>query len=84
MNKNQKIALLVTAVAIILIFVFPPFQIVLQGSTFNMGYGFIFSPPIWGDNENLKAFVNIGMLLIEWMGAVILGSIAFFLLKSKA
>ncbi len=83
MNKNQKIALLVTAAAIILIFVFPPFQIVLQGSTFNMGYGFIFSPPTWGDNGSLKAFVNISMLLMEWIGAVILGSIAFYILKSK-
>jgi hypothetical protein len=83
MNKNQRVALFLMALAILLMLLFPPFQIVIQGSTFNMGYGFIFIPPHWGDNENLKAFVNSSMLFMEWLGSILLGSIAFFVLKGK-
>jgi len=83
MNKNQRGALLLLASTILLMLLFPPFQIIIQGSTFNLGYGFIFMPPHWGDNENLSGSVNSSTLFMEWVAVVLIGSIAFFLLKGK-
>ncbi len=83
MNNNQKVALLLMASAILMLLLFPPFQIVIQGSTFNLGYGFIFMPPHWGDNENLKGSVNSSTLFMEWVGSLLIGTIAFFLLKGN-
>jgi hypothetical protein len=61
--------------------IFPPFQIVYRnGIPFNMGYGWLFSPPIRG---SIVASVNFKMLLIQWIGVLIIGGIAV-LLTSKS
>lgn len=77
MNIKQKITLLLIAAVILLMFLFPPFHIGYQGGSLNKGYSFIFSP------SDERATVNIGMLFTQWMGALILGGIAFLLLKDK-
>lgn len=79
MNKNQKIALLLTGAAILVMLLFPPFQVIFSGTTINMGYGFIFTPPKKG---YLIASVNSVMLFVQWIGVVVIGSLAFFLLKN--
>lgn len=72
MNYKQKIVLIVVAGAILLTLLFPPFQI--KGT--NRGYGFILSPPF------RYAMVNSGTLLVQWVGIILLGAIAFFLVKN--
>lgn len=62
-------------------FVYPPFQVINNnGMAFNMGYGWIFDSPKRG---SVIANVNVPMLLIQWVGVLIVGGIAFFLAKSS-
>lgn len=65
------------AAVILLMLLFPPFHRGYQGGSINMGYSFIFSPP------EVISTVNTGMLFMQWIGALILGGIAFFLLKDQ-
>jgi hypothetical protein len=41
----------------------------------NIGYGFIFSPPLWG------ALVNIPVLLVQWVVLGVFSAIGFFIFK---
>ena len=83
MNAKQKIILLITAAVILLMFAFPPFHVVHpQVGERNMGYGFILNPPEFY-STGIGATVNSGMLLVQWVGVLILGGLAFFLLKGK-
>lgn len=62
-------------------FVYPPFQIIANnGTAFNMGYGWILDSPKRG---SIIANVNVPMLLIQWVGVLIVGGIAFFLAKGS-
>jgi uncharacterized RDD family membrane protein YckC len=79
MNRTQQIAVAVGATVVLLMLIFPPFQVQIRDTTFNMGYGFIFDPPKRG---YITASVNVGMLLVQWTGTLLLTGIAFFLLKS--
>jgi len=73
MNKNQKIVLAVVAIAIVLMLAFPPFYAETETRTFNEGYSFILDPPTRHSN------VNIGLLLVQWVGVLILGGLAWIL-----
>lgn len=78
MNRNQQIAVAVGAVVVLLMMIFPPFHVQIRGTTFNMGYRFILDPPRSG---NITASVNVGMLLVQWVGALLLTALAFLALK---
>jgi hypothetical protein len=80
MNRNQKIAVTVGAMVVLLMLVFPPFHVQFRGTTFNMGYGFILDPPKRG---YITASVNAEMLLVQWVGTLVLTVLAVFLLKSS-
>lgn len=77
MNKNQKIILVVMAVVVALMLIFPPFCLETQKRTYNYGYRFILNPPG-------RAMINIGMLLTQWVGVLFLGSLAWFLAKYES
>jgi len=79
MNRTQQVAVAIGAAVVLLMLIFPPFHVQIRDTTFNMGYGFIFDPPKHG---YITASVNVGMLLVQWMGALLLTGLAFFLLKS--
>jgi hypothetical protein len=53
----------------IFLFLFPPFQFRLSGQTYNLGYSFLFFPPKF----DIGAFgsVNLGLLLVEWIGLAV-------------
>lgn len=80
MNKNQKLILVAVLAVIVGMLAYPPFQIVNNnGVVFNMGYGWIVDPPKRG---YIKATVNVAMLLIQWIGVLVVGGLAFLLAKS--
>jgi hypothetical protein len=73
----QRIILAVVAIFFVVMFVYPPFQVIgNNGSVFNMGYGWIFEPPKRG---NIGASVNVPMLLVQWVGVLVVGGLAFAL-----
>lgn len=80
MNRNQKIAIAVGASVVLLMLIVPPFHVQVRNTTFNMGYTFILDPPKRG---YITASVNIGMLLVQWVGTLLLTALAFFMLKSS-
>lgn len=82
MSQNQKRILIAVLALVAAMFVYPPFQIIANnGTAFNMGYGWIFDSPKRG---SIIANVNVPMLLIQWVGVLIVGGIAFFLAKSSS
>jgi hypothetical protein len=80
MNTNQK-RILIAVIAIIAgMLLYPPFHVVANnGTVFNMGYAWITDPPKRG---YVAATVNVGMLLIQWVGVLLVGGLAFFLAKT--
>lgn len=81
MSQNQKRILMVVLAIVAAMFVYPPFQVINNnGMAFNMGYGWIFDSPKRG---SIIANVNVPMLLIQWVGVLIVGGIAFFLAKGS-
>ena len=59
---------------------YPPFHVVASnGTVFNMGYDWITDPPM---RRYVAATVNVTMLLIQWIGLLIVGGLAFFLAKT--
>lgn len=82
MNQNQKMILVAVIVIIMGMIVYPPFQVVAKnGIVINMGYGLIIDPPKRGF---ITATVNVAMLLIQWVGVLIVGGIAFFMTKGAS
>lgn len=78
MNANQKKLLIVVLTAVVVTLVFPPFHLRLpNGFVRNFGYGLLFDPPTSG---SLVGNVDIGLLITEWLGILMIGGIAFFLL----
>ncbi|MBT9137222.1 MAG: hypothetical protein DDT34_02310 [Firmicutes bacterium] len=80
MTRHQQISVAVGASVILLMLIFPPFHVQFRGTTFNMGYAFILDPPKRG---HISASVNVGMLLVQWVGTLLLTALAFFTLKSS-
>lgn len=80
MNKNQKLVLIVVLSTIVAILLFPPFHLQSgdQTAVMNMGYSFIFSPP---ERNRLEATVDELMLLVQWVGILLIGRIAWMLTK---
>lgn len=83
MNGKQRKVLVVVTVVIGFMLLYPPFHARLpNGATTNLGYRWLFSPPMVG--YGTAGTVDVGMLTIQWVGVLIVGAIAFFLLKDRA
>lgn len=78
MNKHQKQVLILCAVILLGMLLFPPFQAQVQGTVFNLGYHYLAEPPRRG---SVPASVDVQMLLVQWVGVALLGAIALLLLK---
>ena len=68
--------LAITVLAIVGMLLYPPFQIVFNGSIRNMGYGFLFSPPSLG---NFTASIAVQILSIQMLVVLIVGGAAWYL-----
>lgn len=81
MNKSQKNLLIGVAAMVLLMLLYPPFQFKgVNGVVISLGYGFIFNPPGY---SAYPGYVDVGLLIAQWMGVMIAGGIGFSLLKSK-
>ena len=79
MNLNPRTILIAVIIVIAAMFLYPPFQILgKDGITHNMGYGWIFDPPKRG---YIAASVNISMLMSQWIGVLLLGTLFALLNK---
>ena len=67
-NKKQNYVLFACAGVVALMLLFPPHY---GGG----GHGFLFAPNLW--------YVNIGMLLTQWVGVLIIGGILLLALRDK-
>lgn len=92
MNRNQRIALGITAAVILGMLVFPPFHYTsATGRVTNLGYGLIFDPPgismsgygIIPTPTFIAGTVNIPLLLAQWAAVIALGVIAVFIFKDR-
>ncbi|OPY82514.1 MAG: hypothetical protein A4E65_00814 [Syntrophorhabdus sp. PtaU1.Bin153] len=79
MNKKQRWILFSCAAIIALMLLFPPFYYPtgLHGPTRNMGYAFLFNAP------ESESTVNIGTLLVQWIGVLIVGAILWFAFRDN-
>lgn len=71
MNRHQKRVLVIGGILIALALLYPPFQIMGRG----MGYSWLFSPP------HDVAIINAGQLIVQWVAIVLIGGVAFLLVK---
>lgn len=80
MNNMQKKLLIAVGIIVLGMLLYPPYRVYGVGDYANSlrdtGYALIFELPF-------RATVDIGTLLVQWVGVLIVGGIAFFLLKSK-
>ncbi len=81
MLQNRTDQKLATVGAIVLaMLIYPPYRIYARGGNGNVimdtGYAFLFDLPD-------RATVDVTTLLVQWVGVLIVGVIAFFLLKDK-
>jgi hypothetical protein len=83
-NRRQKVILSTIIAIITFTLLFPPFHFSgMNGIVVNTGYGFLLTPPLNSSTSTYFSSVNIGMLLTQWFGVLIIGGIAFFLNKNK-
>lgn len=77
MNGSQRITLIVVMAAIIITLLFPPFLFEnSSGGRIASAYGFLFNPP---KLRIITGFVNVPLLLTQWLGILICGVITLLL-----
>ena len=81
MNDKQKIVLMAVGALILGMLLFVPYKVYGRGgNVLSHGYDWIFTLPS-RSSVGFLASVDIGLLLTQWLGVLIVGGIAFFLLK---
>jgi hypothetical protein len=80
MNDRQRKTLIAVGAIVLGMLLFPPYRVYGGGSHSNTviktGYAFIFELPA-------RATVDVATLLVQWVGVLIVGAIAFFLQREK-
>jgi len=78
-NEKQKKVLITIAVVVMAMLIYPPYIEQLGGATSTAttsGYAFIFELPF-------RATIHAPTLLIQWVGVLIVGGIAFLMLTDQ-
>lgn len=77
----QRAVLFVTAAVLLLMLLFPPFHFEYgTRATFNMGYSFIFSPPMLGTKAST---INVATLLAQCAVVLAAGALCWFALRKE-
>ncbi len=77
MNEKQKKLVIGTGVILILMALFPPFIVTINGMTLNVGYSFI----LFQSQQVYQ--VHTSLLFIQWLFVISVSVIGWLLLKSK-
>lgn len=80
MNVNEKQRRVLIAIAVVLagMLLYPPFHKIHSSGRINgMGHYWLF------DNVPYGASVDVAVLFTQWLGVLIIGGIAFLILKDK-
>ena len=80
-NKAQRLIVFSAIIAISTMFLFPPFEI--PKLDVNPGYSFILSPPETDTDGNSLSFVNIELLLTQWLGILLIAGLAYWLVRKR-
>jgi hypothetical protein len=82
MNEGQKKVVMISAVIIVLMLIFPPFHYINQiGVEINMGFSFLFNPP--SRSSYVTGSINMAQLFLQWVGVGFVGGLIYFLQKDK-
>jgi len=81
MNEIQRKILIGVGAIVFVMLIYPPYRVYGYGvggskTILETGYALLFALPD-------RATVDVTTLLIQWVGVLIVGAIAFFLLKDK-
>ena len=77
MNEKQKKILIAVAAGILGMFLYPPFQFKNSGGrVFSRGYG-------WITDGHGALMVDFSTLVAQWFVVLIIGGVAFMLVKDK-
>ena len=80
MNDMQRKALIAVGTLVLGMLVYPPYRLFATGdyssSIIETGYAWLFALPD-------QATVDVATLAVQWIGVLIVGAIAFFVLKDK-
>ena len=80
MNGNQKKLLIVVAIVLVAMLLYPPFVYQgLHGRAVNAGYDFIWDAP----GANQQAVVNLGQLFFQMLIVAIVGGIGWLVLRNN-
>ena len=86
MNKKQRSILRIVAVALFLLLSFPPFYS-SSGSSgrryYNLGYSFLFSPPLSVGSDYFYAQVDTRLLSVQALLILAIGGALYFANKSE-
>jgi hypothetical protein len=86
MNDAQRAVLLATAAILLIALLFPPFTIpYAPGSPRNMGYAFIFTPPVILESKThpMYASVNVSLMAVEYLILATVGVFLFAAIKAR-
>lgn len=83
LNWHQKAILVVIAAVLIGMLIYPPFHAQLPaGAVLNLGYSWIFEPPTAPHPyKHLVGTVNVGMLITQWLGVLLVGGILVLFIR---
>lgn len=77
MNNKQEKILITAATVIFFILIYPPFQLI------HPRWGGVFQGHSWIFEPSRDAAVDITLLLTQWLGVLIIGSIAYLIAWKK-
>lgn len=93
MNARQRSNLIVAAILVAAMLLFPPFRyyfgVTHDGRETNIGYSFILTPPVLDPSRDpqdypVVANVNWPLLLTQWIGVVLISGLLCLASKDRA
>lgn len=76
MTETQRKILIGVGAVVLIMLMYPPYVIRGNNRVFESGYAFLFDLPQRGQ-------VDVATLLVQWVGIMVAGAIAFFFFKAK-
>ncbi len=84
LNMKQRYVLIGAMILIIAMLLYPPYRLEYRDFVSIRGYAWIFDlPEVNGDTMRLSAAVDVGLLIAQWIGVVLVGTIGLLLFKEK-